>query len=258
VYEDFTWDRSDPMSGAADDWVYEHLGLYGWTTEFWDPVRAATGSSMATHQWFLGPTDAEALAVLRWYDGRPVADHRAAPFVDWYEFDHPQLGRVELGGWNHLYSWVNPPADLLRAEVAGHADFAIAQALASPRLEIVHHEVEQLGVDVWRVGVGIANTGWLPTTVTQHAAKLELVRPVVAELGAEDAAVDVLDGPARRRVGQLQGASAARFTRPDDGTPDRVLVVWTVRAPTDASITVSVDHPRAGRDAVDITLRDRR
>ena len=20
-------------------------------------------------------------------------------FVDWYPFDHPQLGRVELGGW---------------------------------------------------------------------------------------------------------------------------------------------------------------
>ena len=44
VYEDFTWDHSDTMSGAADDWAYEHLGVYGWTTEFWDIVHAATGN----------------------------------------------------------------------------------------------------------------------------------------------------------------------------------------------------------------------
>src|SRR4029453_4534722 len=25
VYEDFTWDQSKVMSGAADDWAYEHL-----------------------------------------------------------------------------------------------------------------------------------------------------------------------------------------------------------------------------------------
>jgi len=254
VYEDFTWDRSDLMSGASDDWAYEHLGVYGWTTEFWDPVHAATGRRMPTHQWFLGPTDDDALAVLRWFDDRPTSDPRTVPFVDWYAFDHPQLGRVELGGWNRLHSWVNPPADHLRAEVTGHADFAIAQALASPRLEILRHDVEQLGADTWRVGVGIANTGWLPTTVTEHAAKLGLVRPVVAELSV-GAGTEVLDGPARRRFGQLQGASAAPFSRSGDGTPDRVSATWTVRAAADAQVTVSAEHPRAGRDVVVITLR---
>lgn len=257
VYEDFTWDRTDLMSGASDDWAYEHLGVHGWTTEFWDPVHAATGRHMPTHQWSLGPDDDDALAVLRWCDERPTADAHTAPFVDWYEFDHPQLGRVELGGWNRLYSWVNPPTDLLLDEVAGHADFAVAHALASPCLEIVHHDVERLGTDTWRVRVGIANTGWLPTTVTEHAAKLGLVRPVVAELSASDATatVDVLDGPARRRLGQLQGAGAARFSRAGDGTPDRVLATWTVRAPADARVRVSAVHPRAGRDTVDVILR---
>ncbi len=36
VFEDFTWDKAVTMSGAADDWAYEHLGVYAWTTEFWD------------------------------------------------------------------------------------------------------------------------------------------------------------------------------------------------------------------------------
>ncbi|MCB0965840.1 MAG: hypothetical protein KDB37_03305, partial [Ilumatobacter sp.] len=95
VYEDFTWDQSETMSGASDDWAYEHLGVYGWTTEYWDVVRAATGTKQSTHFWYTGPTDEEALAVLRWCD----ANHPGG-YVDWYEFDHPQLGAVELGGWN--------------------------------------------------------------------------------------------------------------------------------------------------------------
>ena len=38
VFEDLTWDKSDTMSGAADDWAYEHLGVFSWTTEFWDAI----------------------------------------------------------------------------------------------------------------------------------------------------------------------------------------------------------------------------
>jgi hypothetical protein len=68
VYDDFTWDNSETMSGASDDWVYEHLGVFGWTTEFWDIVQAATGTKASTKVWYTGPTDAESLAVLRWLD----------------------------------------------------------------------------------------------------------------------------------------------------------------------------------------------
>ncbi len=154
VYEDFTWDPTETMSGASDDWAYEHLGIFGWTTEFWDIVHAATGEKQSTHFWYTGPTDDERLAVLRWLDEHstdPSADSATRGFVDWYPFDHPQLGPVELGGWNGLYSWTNPPPDRLLAEVDGHADFAVAQALAAPCVEIRHARVEPVGDDTWRV-----------------------------------------------------------------------------------------------------------
>ncbi len=132
VYEDFTWDHSQTMSGASDDWAYEHLGVFSWTTEFWDIVHAATGVKQSTHFWYTGPTDAERLAVARWLDGLPDAGPATRGFVDWYPFEHPQLGPVELGGWNQLHSWTNPPLHLLCDEVDRHADFAVAQALAAP------------------------------------------------------------------------------------------------------------------------------
>lgn len=250
VYEDFTWDPSETMSGAADDWVYEHLGVFGWTTEFWDVVQAATGSKQSTHFWYTGPTAAEALAVLRWCD-----EHHPTGHVDWYGFDHPQLGPVELGGWNDLSTWTNPPAHLLAAEVAPHADFAIHQALCSPRLEIQRFDVSPLGPGTWQVEVGVANIGFLPTDVSALARKEQLVRPVTVELSGGA----VVDGPARRRLGveapgpvagQLEGRAALRFRGANDGTPDRVLVRFVVRADEGAQLTAVAQHDRAGTASV--------
>ena len=245
VFEDFTWDRSETMSGAADDWVYEHLGVYGWTTEFWDLIKAATGNKSSTLIWYTGPTEAEELAVLAWAD----ANHPEL-FVDWYPFEHPQLGAVELGGWDEMCSWTNPPLSLLAEEVRPHAEFAIHQALAAPCVEVLHAEASALGSDTWRVEVGIANTGWLPTDVSVQARRDHLVRPLTAELGG----ASVIGGTARRELGQLSGRSAARFSGWNDGTPDRVLVAWTVRAPAGTAVTVNVAHPRAGSTSIEITL----
>ena len=247
VYDDFTWDRSDTMSGASDDWAYEHLGIYGWTTEFWDIILAATGTKQSLHHWFVGPTTAELLAVMRWCE----ANHPAG-YVDWYEFDHPQLGRVELGGWDDLTTWVNPPADRLSVEVVGHADFAIHQALCAPSIEIVHTAAVALGADTWRLEVGVANTGFLPTDVSALARKEQLV--AAAEVAVSGDGVDVLDGPSRRQVGQLAGRSALRFNHGNDGTPDRALASFVVRAPAGTTVDVTATHPRAGRATAPIVL----
>ena len=245
VYEDFTFDKSTTASGAADDWVYEHLGIFGWTTEFWDVVHAATGTKQSTHFWSTGPSEAEELAVLAWSD-----EHHPEMHVDWYPFEHPQLGPVELGGWDEMCTWTNPPLALLRDEVQGHADFAIHQALAAPALEVLHTEAVPLGDRTWRVAVGVANTGWLPTYISRKARNDGRVLPIVAQLdGAE-----VLGGSRRIELGQLQGRSASRWGHWNDGTPDRVLATWVVRGEAGSIVTVTVEHQRAGAVSVAVVL----
>jgi hypothetical protein len=247
VFDDFTWDSRVTMSGAADDWAYEHLGVYAWTTEFWDIVQQATGTKQSTHIWYTGPSTEEALAVLRWCD-----QHHPDGHVDWYPFDHPQLGPLELGGWNHLTTWTNPPVHLLRDEVAPHADFAIHQALCSPRLELLHLRAERLGSDTWRVEAGIANTGWLATDVTALARKNQLVKPGFAELTGDGVAV--VGGVARQQIGHLDGRAALRFARGHDGTPDRALVSWVVTGSEGTQATISVISDRTGRISSSIVL----
>ncbi len=250
LFDDFTWDSTETMSGASDDWAYEHLGVFAWTTEFWDIVHAATGDKISTKAWYIGPTDDQALAVLHWLDAQPGGPETAG-FVDWYHFDHPQLGPVELGGWNELHSWANPPQHMLRDEVDGHGAFAVVQALAAPCLEIRHTAIEQLGPDTWRVDIGVANTGWLPTYVTDKAKKDGIVRAIVVELTGDD--IVVIGGPSRQMLGQLEGSMSARFNQGDGGAPERAIASWTIRCPAGTPFTATAIHQRAGTDTRTLT-----
>ncbi|MGB8860290.1 MAG: M14 family metallopeptidase [Ilumatobacteraceae bacterium] len=246
VYEDFTFDRSDTMSGAGDDWAYEHFGVYGWTTEFWDVIQQATGTKGGNHIWYTGPTDAEERAVYAW----TVANHPEM-YADWKPFTHPQLGAVEIGGFDEVFLWVNAPGPRLQAEVKPHAEFAVYQAMCSPRLEVLHAASTPLGGDSHRVEVGIANTGWLPTYVTDKARKDRLVLPLVAELSG----AAVVGAPARQELGQLEGRLALQFHYgKNDGTPERALATWVVQAPAGTEVTVVVSHQRAGRQTVSLRL----
>lgn len=245
VFDDFTFDRTDTMSGAADDWAYYHLGVYGWTTEFWDVVQHATGSKSGNHVWYVGLTAEQELAVYRW-----TVQHFPELYRDWTPFDHPQLGGVEIGGWNEIFLLGNAPGALLLDEIRPHASFAVHQALCSPLLRAPHTRVERLGTDTWRVELGVQNEGFLPTDVTQHARRQRLVKPLVALLeGAE-----VLGGPARQELGQLEGRLSAHFSPHHVGTPERALVAWTVRAPEGTTVTLTASHDRAGRVATTVTL----
>ena len=250
VYEDFTWDRTALMSGAGDDWAYEHLGVYGWTTEFWDVVRAATGKASSTTIWEFGPTPEEELAVAAWADTHAPE----VGYVRWYGFDHPQLGRVELGGADGFNLWSNPPLGLLEAEIAPHAEVAVMLALAGPRLEIVMASADFLGNEHWRVRAGLANVGWLPTTVTAHAAKESLVLPLTAHVSG--AGITVL-GADRHRLGQLAGRSGFRLDggARSDRTPDRALAEWVIVAPEGTVVDIVGWHQRAGVARRSVTLR---
>jgi hypothetical protein len=117
-------------------------------------------------------------------------------------------------------------------------------------LEIVHTSAVALGDDTWRVEAGLANTGWLPTYVTDKARRSNLVRPIVATIDGGE----VLGGTPRIQLGQLAGRINARFAGGRDGTPDRVLATWVVRAVPGTTLTVTAEHQRAGSATATIAL----
>jgi murein tripeptide amidase MpaA len=96
VFHNFAYDPKEPMHGAMDDYAFDFYGWYGFTTELWDAATAA-GIDMENKwiDWIKHHDEEDDLKLMAWNDEKMGG--RA--FFDWQEFDHPQLGKVEIWGW---------------------------------------------------------------------------------------------------------------------------------------------------------------
>ncbi|MEK9837785.1 MAG: hypothetical protein VW396_01865, partial [Ilumatobacter sp.] len=73
---------------------------------------------------------------------------------------------------------------------------------------------------------------------------------------ASGSPANTVGGPSTARLGQLAGRAAMNLggRPPSDGTPDRLLHEWTVRAPAGETLTIEISHQRAGRITAEIGL----
>jgi hypothetical protein len=244
IFHDFKYDPKQTIKGGADDWVYDHLGVFAWTTEFWSPQRQAGLSDYHAIEWLREHPIEDELAILRWFDER----YPGRAYVDWYAFDHPELGPVELGGWDLMNFWGNVPFDRLEAEVTPHAEWALFHTLVSPLLEVHSLDVERVGEGAWLLRLVLLNSGWLPTNVTEKAVERKAVRPVEVELTLPDGA-RLASGERLVDAGQLTGRvhkRSALWWGNDESTSDRVKLEWVVEAPEGAEIGIEARHQRAG------------
>ena len=250
IFHDFKYDPKQVIKGGDIDWVYDFLGAFAWVTEFWSPQRAAGLSDYHFIDWIRDHSPEDELALVK------LADELGEGYVDWYPFEHPQLGPVELGGWNLVYFWFNPPLSRLEAEVRPHADFALFLALVSPRLEVRSFESEAVGDGAFRLRLVLENSGWLPTNVTQKALERKAVRPIEVELELPDGA-RVATGKEREEAGQLDGRVERRnvmWWAVDHSTSDLAKLEWVVEAPTGSRIGVVARHERAGTARAELIL----
>jgi murein tripeptide amidase MpaA len=248
-YFDLRAEDQDSHIPSAFGWLYDRKGVFSFITELWNPLTAAgislEGTTASAWLWGYHPGEDE-LKLLRWSDEELGGDG----FVAWRPFDHPQLGRVEIGGFDLIRYWYNIPFDRLEREVAPHSEWLVYLGLASPRLEVRSFGAEPVdGGDVWRVRLVVENTGWLPTHGSQQALDQQAVGDVVAELELPRGA-RLVSGEAQRKLGQLAGRSEQRSTATwwgySPGTPDRALAEWLVAAPEGSAVSVTARHERAG------------
>ncbi len=256
VFHDFKYQPKDTVKGAFDDWMYDHLGVFAWTCELWNPLTQAgidmkkPGGGYQFVEWYREhPVDDE-LKLLKWND--EALDGRG--FVNWYPFQHPQLGPVELGGWDDAYCWRNPPPHLLEKEIAPHADFVFWHAAVSPRLVFQEVKVAPAGEGLHHVVAVVQNTGWLPTNVTARATEKKLARPIEVDLALPAGAV-LVSGQRKVEIGPLGGRALKRSGLFEmDPTDDRARIEWVVRAPPGAAITLTAHSQRAGKAQRVVTL----
>jgi murein tripeptide amidase MpaA len=252
VFHEFRYHPKSVIGGTSD-WIYEHLGIFSWVVEIWSPMREAGIGEYEFIDWFRDHPIADDLKLYRWneekLEGRA---HRP-----WRAFDHPQLGEVEIGGWDRFHAFGNPPLPLLEREIAKFPRWLLWQALCSPKLELVHAGSAAVGDGTWKITLVLQNSGWLPTYVTKRALARKTVRGIVAEIALPQGAT-LVSGKAHDDVGQLEGKAykhtGVSFWPEYNVTDDRMKLEWVVRAEAGTTIEVVARHERAGTMRANVVL----
>lgn len=244
TFHDFKYHPKEVTTGAFDDWMFDHLGAYAFTIELWDLADEAGIKERKYIEWHREHPHEQDLQILQW------ADEHAGPgaYVKWYAFEHPQLGPVELGGWNLMYTWRNPPPTHAAAEAERNTPFALALGDLLPRLTLHTLQVRPLGDGTYHLNLVVENAGFLPTCTSVQGKNRKAVRPVRAEVELPEG-VSLVDGRRRVELGHLEGRSnkldvTSIWT--DGNTDHRARTEWTLRGQPGAVVQVHVLSERAG------------
>lgn len=243
VYHGFKYHPKKITTGGFDTWMYDQLGVYAWTVEIWNPQAQAGIEKIDFIEWYREHPIEDDLKLLRWNDEKLGGKG----YVNWHEFDHPQLGKVELGGWDMIHMWINPPAAFLEEELKRFPDWLVWNALISPKLALREVSATPIGDETYRVRLVVENTGWLPTYIAKKALDKKVTRGVICEIELpENATLET--GKLREELAQLEGRAykTAMVDEFDEATSDRVKAEWVIHAPQGGSVKLTARHDRAG------------
>ncbi len=157
--------KPGPLFGHGPDFGYWYYGSIWYGDELWSPNGAVKDYDND------GEYDE--------YDGLCWNDEVCGgkEFKSWTPFEHPQLGNVEIGGFNPKFYSQNPPPQFLEEWIKKEAMYNIFLAKHLPQIEITSVEVNpSKEKNIYKIEVSFTNTGFLPTALEQ-AKLVKIVRP---------------------------------------------------------------------------------
>ncbi|MGF1480207.1 MAG: M14 family metallopeptidase [Cyanophyceae cyanobacterium] len=248
-YHDFRYHPKEVTTGIMDDYAYDHFGWYGFTVELWDAPTAAGVEKKDLVEWFRWHPPDDELKIMQWNDEKLGGKG----FIDWHPVEHPQLGTVEIGGWDFKRMWQNAPTEYLPELCEKHCRFAIAHALMSPRLAVARTSVTHQGGDVYHVVVQLENQGFLPTYTSQKALERQAVRPIEVTLSLPEEAT-LVSGKPLQEIGHLEGRSNKALSSTANGNDYRCHIEWVVKAASGSQVQITAKAERAGTVRQNLTL----
>ncbi len=150
VFQGFAYPEAKKYGGIKGvfmDWVYDHLGLYSFSTELWN-INVAAGVEIKDFiNDRLTMTEENQIKVLQWADKEIPGG-----FVPWQPFRPiPQLGDVEIGGWNFKWTHQNPPGPFMEKLEHGNAMFTLRCAASNPKVHLAQVTAEAVTPGVYKV-----------------------------------------------------------------------------------------------------------
>lgn len=250
VYHGFTPNKDSVRGGCLDDWTFEHLGIPSFVTELWNLNKA---SGIEQKGFYLSEvrSENEEIKVMEFLE-----KYMDEPFLNWKEFDHPQLGKVEIGGWNRIWTFRNCPPQLLEGIAKKHSEYSLKLAASLPSIKIRNVKVEQTSRGFKRVSAEIVNYGYLPTYLTDQAKLMKKDQGVLVKISSESK-FEIIEGTHIKDIGDLAGRSERIAPWSQWGSKwNKSLknVSWLVDAKSGVELIISAETPRAGMDSKAIKI----
>jgi hypothetical protein len=240
-FHEFCYAPDKPIHGDLANFAYVERGAIGFVCELWDFFRQVGFETkrpfIKNYEDHNGAEDIEAMA--RW-----DRDHNDGRMIGlWRSFDHPQLGPVEIGGYDPLVGVWNPPPERLDELCRAQSRFFLRLAALAPRLAIPRLHATRLEGELVRVEVVVENRGYLPTYVLGSAKARSFSDPVRVrlELGP---GLELVSGEPEVEVGHLGGwggndrAVSPMLARSATDWPKRRLQ-WVLRGRGELGVVAS-------------------
>jgi hypothetical protein len=179
------WSGLYTVHGGVTDWGNDTLGILSLSNELWNEGQYFTSPDLKEQQRNPSSPIAPRVANYFFNDYLEFGDE----LTEWKEFDHPQFGKVEIGGaFKKTFGRV-PPRFMNEELCHRNMAFTLYQAEELPQVRFGDAKVEKLGDGIYKVWLDIANPKVVPTILAKAAAN-NVVRPDL--LTVEGKGVEVL------------------------------------------------------------------
>jgi hypothetical protein len=198
-FHEFLYEPDKPLRGDLTDYAYHQRGALAYVVELWDLFKQI---GLERRKPFV-----DSYSKLSRDDIRKFAvfdrEHNAGRiFKRWRRVKHPQLGEVEVGGFDPRVGLWNPPYERLGQTCAQQSAAFLRVASLAPRIVVEVAGQERQGDHV-RVDLRVANRGYLGSFGLPSARKLPHVEPLRVSVEAHGA--QVIAPATEVEVGHLEG-----------------------------------------------------
>ncbi|MFP3903670.1 MAG: M14 family metallopeptidase [Armatimonadota bacterium] len=232
------WIQPRVLHGNSNDFAYFELGVSWYVVELGNTFSSAGVSS----EEYFEITEEERYRelmprVLKFVDEHP--DH-IWTYDEWEEIDHPELGKVEVGGFTYG-NVIMPYPPHQEQNTKNTTEFLLEHSRWHPQIVLSDVSVARIDGDVYRVRAKVSNVGRTATNIMSTGTNPRIAEPVRLRLECGDD-VEVVSRTDECDFGQLSGGSDSREHE------------WFVVGSAGAEICITAAHPRGGTAAEKLSL----
>lgn len=212
--------------GGELDWFYGGRGIYTYSNELWTSYlmfNKENNADNANYQFdkFLLFRDA---------------------FVEWHEYDHPQYGKIEIGGFKKNFGRAHP-GFLLESDAHRNMAFSIYHCFHTPKIEVDTVKERDLGGGLKEITAVIVNRRIMPTHSSQDM-KYKIERPDYITLSGAKVIAGMTVQNADLNLSTEQKTNPEKLELDNIPGLGTVTVRWIVQG--SGKLSIAIDSKKGG------------